>query len=240
MTDIQQIVNQVTQMNLNDLDINSFWDKFKNEFPKYQKNFEDLCKYLRNEFGTGLHCNRFDIGNCFEYILTDNIRECGFNVNDYPNAKRIDIKINDKIPISIKYSSSGDIKLHNSNNCINTDMKMNDTILIIPNKIYLLTQENIENISLTLSDYLKNTGDGLCLKRSILTKLNQVNFKYVINIDIEVDKSKCKNRQCSKLFYKSILEEYFIKSNNKEFLKALIKIKEDELLKLKEKYNNLK
>lgn len=205
--DINELSSKINKLDIND-SIYDFWNKFTIEFPKHQEYFEDLIKYIRNEFGTSLHCNRFDVGNCFEYTLTECIQKCGFNVNEYPNAKRIDIVINDKIPISIKYSSSSDIKLHNSNNCINTDMKMNDTILITPNKIYLLTEENINNIGLNLSDYLKNTGDGLCLKRSILKKLANKNFKYEININIEVNKSQCKNRLCSKVVYEKIKEEF--------------------------------
>ena len=196
------LTSQFENLTLEENNINTFWNKFKSKFPKYQEYFENFSKYIRNEFGTSLPCNRFDVGNSFEFILKECIQNCGFDVDEYPNIKRIDIIINNKIPISIKFSSSGDIKLHNSNNCINTDMKMNDTILITPDKIYLLTTENIKNCGLNLSKYLKNTGDGLSLKRSILKDLIKNNFEYKINIDIKVNKNECKNRLCSEIFTK--------------------------------------
>jgi hypothetical protein len=169
---------------------------------------EDFMKYILNEFGTAELCNRFDLGNTFEFIMADFLKLCNLKICELPNAKRVDICIDDCYKLSIKYSSSGDIKLHNSNNSANKDMSMNDTLLITPNKLYLLSKKNIEKTELKLKDYLQDKGDGLSLKRSLLKDLEKKNFKYNIDINLNVDKKICKNRLCSKVFYEFVKNEY--------------------------------
>lgn len=183
------------------------WNTIQKNKNLLQKS-ENLMKYILNEFGSSEPCNRFDVGNAFEFIMADFLKLCNFKINELPNAKRVDICINNCYKLSIKYSGSGDIKLHNSNNSANKDMSMNDTLLITPSKLYLLSKKNIEEKKLKLKDYLQDRGDGLSLKRSLLKDLENKNFKYSIDINLKVDKKNCKNRLCSKLFYEFVKNEY--------------------------------
>lgn len=172
------------------------------------KNKKNKIEYLLNEFGTKEPCNRFDVGNCIEYILCELINDCGLKVQSLPNAKRIDLKIIKYGCLSIKYSSVGDITLHNSNSCINKDESFTDTLLMTCNKIYLITNNSLFKNKININEYLKNTGDSLKLKRSILTKLEKHNYPYIIDFKLNINKNTCKNRLTSKLFYEKMNEEY--------------------------------
>jgi hypothetical protein len=130
-------------------------------------------EYLLEQFGTKEHCNRFDVGNTIEFIIGDYIKYCGFKVLELPNAKRFDIDIDNYKKLSIKYSSTGDITLHNSNSSINKDIEMKDTILLTPEKLYLITNTELCKNNININDYTKNTGDSLKLKRKILKELEK-------------------------------------------------------------------
>lgn len=172
------------------------------------KDKKNKIEYLLNEFGTKEPCNRFDVGNCIEYILCELLNDCGLEVRSLPNARRIDLDIIKYGCLSIKYSSVGDITLHNSNSCINKDEKFTDTLLMTCNKIYLITNKSLIKNKININEYLKNTGDSLKLKRSILTKLEKNNYPYIIDFKLNVNKNTCKNRLTSKLFYEKMTEEY--------------------------------
>ena len=90
----------------------NFWDLFISQNPHKMKN---LIEYILEEFGTFKQCNRFDIGNSIEFIINDYMQNMGLEITELPNASRIDVDICNYKKLSIKYSSSGDIKLHNSN-----------------------------------------------------------------------------------------------------------------------------
>jgi len=172
------------------------------------KTKKNKIEYLLNEFGTKEPCNRFDVGNCIEYILRELLNDCGLEVQSLPNAKRIDINIIRYGCLSIKYSSVGDITLHNSNSCINKDVSFTDTLLMTCDKIYLVTDKSLLKNNIDINEYLKNTGDSLKLKRSILTKLEKNNYPYIIDFKLNINKNTCKNRLTSKLFYEKMSEEY--------------------------------
>jgi len=167
-------------------------------------------EYLLEQFGTKEPCNRFDVGNSIEFIIGDYIKSCGFKVLELPNAKRFDIYIYNYKKLSIKYSSTGDITLHNSNSSINKDIDMKDTILLTPDKLYLITNTELckNNINININDYTKNTGDSLKLKRKILKELEKKNYPYIYDINIKHNKKEGKNRLCSKIFYSKFNEEY--------------------------------
>ena len=76
---------------------------------------------------------------------------------------------------------------------------------------YLITKQSLLENKIYINEYLKNTGDSLKLKRSILKKLEQIKYPYIIDFKLNIDKNKCKNRLTSKLFYEKMTEEY----NNK-------------------------
>lgn len=165
-------------------------------------------EYLLNQFGTKEPCNRFDVGNCIEYILCELLRDIGLEVIELPNAKRIDLNILNYGSLSIKYSSISNITLHNSNSCINKDCTFTDTLLMTCEKIYLITKKELKKCEIDINEYLKNTGDSLKLKRSILTQLKKKKYPYIINYELKINKKKCKNRLTSKLFYEKLTEEY--------------------------------
>ena len=169
---------------------------------------KDKIEYLLNEFGTSEPCNRFAVGNTIEYIICEIFSEVGLNVEPKPNAKRVDLIIQGYGGLSIKYSSSNDIKLHNSNNCINKDYKFTNTLLMTLDKIYLITNELLQKNKIDINEYIKNTGDGLSLKRNILKKVENIEFPYIIDFKLKVNKEECKHRLTSKLFYEKMTEEY--------------------------------
>ena len=165
-------------------------------------------EYLLEQFGTKEPCNRFDVGNSIEFLMGDYIKYCGFKGSELPNAKRFDIDIDNYKKLSIKYSSIGDITLHNSINSINKDIDMKDTILLTPDKLYLITNTELSKNNININDYIKNTGDSLKLKRKILKELEKKNYPYIYDINIKHNKKEGKNRLCSKIFYSKFMEEY--------------------------------
>jgi len=164
--------------------------------------------YLLNEFGTKELCNRFDVGNTIEFIIIDYLKLIGFNVNEYPNEKRIDLTINNDYNLSIKFSSIGEITLHNSNSCINKDETMSNLFVITLTKLYLITNKSLVDYNINIKDYLRNAGDSLKLRRSLLTKLEKEKYPYIMDFKLNYDKNKCKNRLCSKVFYKEFINEF--------------------------------
>jgi hypothetical protein len=193
----------------------NFWNSIL-QTPNYLIiSFKIYIEYLLNEFGTKLPCNRFNIGNCIEYIISDHLKKMGFIITDLSNAKRIDIMINNKLLISIKYSSVGNITLHNSNSMINIDTKMHNLLLLTNDFIYLILPDILYKYKININDYLINTGDSLKLKRSILTKLKNNNYPHILCFKLNINKDNCKNRECSKLFYKMVKYEIKKKFLNK-------------------------
>ena len=181
------------------------WDKLLKAREKHLKNFEDRCKHFLSIYGTSIRGNRFVVGNLLEFQLSDYIEKSGVKVEKLPNAKRVDLKLNNRFDLSIKYSKSGPIKLHNSNNCINKDMHMTNLILLTPKNLWLITNENLPSFGIDVKQYLKNNGDSLVLKRSLLTELGKINFKYKMDINLECT---CKNISISETFYRQVMDDY--------------------------------
>ena len=150
---------------------NYFWEKIINS--NLLTDVKPKIEHLLNEFGTLQRCNRFDVGNTIEFILNDHIVDSGFKVNELSNAKRYDVAVENYKKLSIKYSSVGPITLHNSNSCVNTDLEMKDTILLTPEKLYLIIHEELVKHKINVKEYLKNAGDSLKLKRSILNMMEK-------------------------------------------------------------------
>jgi len=167
-------------------------------------NYLIIMRHLMTEYGTALHCNRFAIGNCNEYAIADVVRGTGLKVTEMQDATRVDQEVVGLGKYSIKYSGSGDIKLHNSNNVANTDTIMHNTLLVTPDEWWYLTLEEMSLVGVDYKLYLKNTGDGLSLKRTILTALKHKGYKHFCHFDIAVDKKQCKNKETSRVFYDAI------------------------------------
>jgi len=166
-----------------------------------------LMRHLFTEYGTGLHCNRFPIGNCNEYAIADVVRSTGLQITEMQNAVRIDQSVEGVGRYGIKYSSSGDIKLHNSNNVSNTDMTMHDTLLVTPTEWWYLRESEMRAVNVDVKPYLKNTGDGLSLNRSILTALRTSHYPHFFPFDISIDKKVCKNKEIARVLYDAILKD---------------------------------
>lgn len=169
---------------------------------------QNQIEYLLQEFGTKEPCNRFDVGNVIEFIIADYLKSLNFIITELPNAKRVDLNIEGYGNLSVKYSSTGNITLHNSNSCINKDENMTDLILLTTEKLYLITNNEIKKYNIDITEYLINSGDGLKLKRKLLSLLEKIDYPYITNFFLKVDKKKCKNRLCSKVFYEKFKEEY--------------------------------
>jgi hypothetical protein len=180
-----------------------FWGKLK-------CNVDDLkptIEFILNEYGTKVPCNRFDVGNSIEHFFALHLKK-NFTVKECPNAKRIDIDIQGYKSLSIKFSSTGDITLHNSNSKINNDIEMVDTLLLTPDKLYLLIKKELLEHNINFNNYLVNKGDSLKLKRSILTEIKKSNsYKYIYDINIKYNKDECKNKLCYKAFLKQVERE---------------------------------
>lgn len=199
MDELNNLFKEKCAVNENRDDI--FWNKIRKNNVALDI-FRKRCKYLFSEYGTSLQCNRFDVGNCIEFAFSELLNNNDYAIKEVPNAKRIDIEITNYDDISIKYSSSGNIKIHNSLGR-NTDQTICKTIIITPKKIFMISHDLVEPYA-KISNYLKNTGDGLELKRKLLTTLNKNKYPYVIDCDIVVDKDDCKNIQCSKVLWEHV------------------------------------
>jgi hypothetical protein len=165
--------------------------------------FIRICEYLFKVYGTKNACNRFDIGNCIEFAVADLLRQNGLHCDSEPNKNRIDIDIWNYKCLSIKYSKNNNIKLHNSLG-FNNNRLMVETLIIRPNCIYLVSPELVSRYGIDIQKYMKNTGDGLELKNSLLTCLHKHNYKYMTNIKINTFDNECENRMCSELVYKHV------------------------------------
>lgn len=166
--------------------------------------YSTIMNHVMTEYGTSLHCNRFAIGNCNEYAIADLIRATGLEVTEMQDAHRVDQEVKGLGAYSIKYSGSGDIKLHNSNNCSNTDMCMHTTLLVTPKEWWYLISDDMTSVGVNVKEYLTNKGDGLSLKRSILTTLKAAKYPHWFTFDSEVDKKLCKHKETSRVFYDAI------------------------------------
>ena len=85
---------------------------------------------------------------------------------------------------------------------------MTDFLLLTPVNLFLITTNEIHKHKINIDNYLKNTGDSLKLSRTLLTKLKKIKYPYMLDIDIKIDKTTCKNRLCSKVFYEKFNEEF--------------------------------
>lgn len=178
-----------------------FWELF---LQQSIVDFELICKDLFITYGTALPCNRFDVGNCIEFAIGDMLKEGGvFEVGQLSNAKRVDISLKGFGSLSIKYSSSGNIRLHNSLGG-NKDKSMTDTLLVTPREIIFLHVKTMKDLGVDPSSFMKDTTDALELKRSILKALTNVGYKYVRKIDIICNKKDCLNHQCSQVIYEDV------------------------------------
>jgi len=195
---IEDLENKLMGLDMNEkLTDRVLWDSIKN---KNTNLYTNKIKYLLSEFGTSQPCNRFNVGNTIEFIMTEFLIDSGYSIEELTNAKRVDLCINGTYPISIKYSSTGSITLHNSNSCINTDMKLTNSLLL--------------EYKIQIHNFLKNTGDSLKLNRNLLKLLEKIRYPYMMDFDITTDKKKCNNRLCSKLFYHHFNLEYNHKNNS--------------------------
>jgi hypothetical protein len=180
--------------------LETFWTKMRDVDKTAYKR---IIQTLMMEYGTALPCNRFGIGNCNEYAIADVIRSTGLIVEELQNAKRVDIRVRDFGDFSLKFTTVASVKLHNSLGA-NTDMTLTDTLLVTPTEWWYLTQTEIAKHGLTISDYLKNNGDGLTLNLKLLKELKKRSYPWVFACDLELDKSKCKNQEIARLIYDAI------------------------------------
>ena len=186
-----------------------FFDKLINsDFTKFKLTVKDALTY----FGTSERCNRFDIGNCIEFSFADVVKY-NFDIECLPNARRIDCSIKNYDKLSIKYSKTGDITLHNSQGS-NRDITMVKTILITPDYIYLISNELISKIGLNLQDYLKNNTDSLKLKRKILTQLKNKNYYHRFPIDLKINPEDVKHNLTAVVVYEFLKKRYEDNCNN--------------------------
>lgn len=164
--------------------------------------FTKQCKFILSHFGTSLRCNRFTIGNCIEYAVNDLLCENGYKTISLSNHNKYDIYIHRYGPVSIKYSSSGAIRLQNNigylQNYSNTDNHIVKTMIITPLKTYIISNTLLEPY-LNINEYLQYRPDSIILRRSILKNLEKLDYPFIVPIDISVD--EVHNNECSKIIW---------------------------------------
>jgi len=178
----------------------------------------NLIRHILTGFGTKNRCNRFDIGNTIEATMCKLLSKVGGNVVHLPHEKGVDIKFthgDEDIFISVKYSKVGDIKLMNSNNRTTLDntSTFHPMLLLTPDYVYFMTMPSLlKQLTLTedvfRSTYLKCTGDGLIMKRSLITQLNRTSYAMKHPFDINCNDDICQHRHCSELFYTAVKDEF--------------------------------
>ena len=59
----------------------------------------------------------------------------------------------------------------------------------------------MEIIDFDIKNYLRNTKDGLSLKRTIFTKMKEKEYLYILPVKINTYKDSCQNKICAKVIY---------------------------------------
>jgi hypothetical protein len=160
--------------------------------------------YMLKKFGNALPCNRFATGTVNELLVRDFISKTGWRVESNMQAKRIDMTVEGLAPFSIKYSSGGNIKLHNSLG-VNRDTTMVNTLLITPEHWWFLDIDEMAAVGVDYKEYVKEVTDGLELKRAILTKLASKGYVHWMEVDLGLnDGEACENQSAADVFYAHI------------------------------------
>jgi hypothetical protein len=164
--------------------------------------YKTRFQFMMKHFGMSLQCNRFDVGNAHERLIADVVTGMGKRAVVHTNAKRIDIEVEDAIKFSIKYSSTGNIRLHNSLGS-NRDLEMTDTLLVTPTEWWFLDTALMAEHGVAVADYLKNCDDCLELRRKVLTHLRKAKYPLVFPFDLEFS-DECENRPTYEVFYEYV------------------------------------
>lgn len=164
-----------------------------------KRTFKARVQFMLREFGMTLQCNRFDIGNTIERLVADVITSMKRDVTVHTNAKRIDIEVETSVSFSIKYSTAGEVRLHNSLGS-NRDMSMTNTLLVSPTEWWFLDNALIEAHGIRVADYLTNRDDALVLRRSILTALKKKGYPLRFDFNLEIE-DRCDHRPTYEIFY---------------------------------------
>jgi hypothetical protein len=181
-----------------------FFDIFRNSD---LTEFKKITSYILTKYGAKVRSNRFMVGISLEYCSKMVLDESGLIVKSLPDAPRIDLDIVNYDPISVKFSSKGDIKLHNSLGA-NKDTSLRKTLLITLDTIYLISEELLLQVGIDYKNYINSVGDGLKLQRSLLTKLKKPETKYKFLIPCKIFVGTCQHKQAAKAFFKHVLTHY--------------------------------
>ena len=159
--------------------------------------------YVLREFGTTRHENRCLIGNYIERAIVRFWSQSEHvKVTHIPAAARVDFSVihretGNQEFVSLKYSSAGNIKLHNSMQ-VNNDNTVHPTIVITPTFMCLLIPDMIPE----LSKYIGNKTSHLELKRSIFANLRKRGYPYIYDFPEKlhlIEKGSSKNRSMGDL-----------------------------------------
>ena len=206
------------------------WSKIHSElvhsiYPKMYARID----YLIHEFGSSKHENRPLFGNYVERVLVNMWNEStksDWQFIHVPHCARIDVYIRNKktkesVPVSIKYSSSGNIRLHNSMQN-NKDMFVHNTIVITKDFICTLIPEYIPDIT----NYLVNKSAHLELKRSLFTKLKNTKYNnfYLYPKKYKLEKQSF-NKSMGDLLEEYIENKFMCNTNNNLTLNNKFRVK---------------
>jgi hypothetical protein len=169
-----------------------------------------VVEYILNKFGTALSCNRFAVGEVIEFATKDYMINLGVDAKCVPSATRIDMVCNIEglDGISSKFVSSrgkdtkGHVVLHNAQRTTATDTTLHPTLLFLLDEWWFLEPKYIKQLGIEVSDHIKNTGDSVQLKFTLLPQLREKNYPYVLKQTISYDKESCPRKATSELTYK--------------------------------------
>ena len=129
------------------------------------------------------------------------VTSMGNRVECASHAKRIDAKIDDVGEISLKYSSGGNVTLHNVRSGINADFHVHPTIVLRPNGMYFLLEEELKKCTIELKDYLVDAKSSLELKQSIFKAIETHAPVLFIPLVIRSFKKECLRKNCFEVIY---------------------------------------
>jgi hypothetical protein len=176
----------------------AFWGKVRNADKRVL--VRNIETYLYN-YGTSLHCNRFDVGNCIEMEFTRFVKSLGETAEHTTHAKRTDVVIAGAGPVSLKYTSGGAVTLHNVRSGVNTDFTVHPTIVLRPEGLYLLVTEELARRGMDVKDYLKDEKSSLSIKESIFKDIRGKAEHLHIPLPIRPFKKDCLAKNCFEMHY---------------------------------------
>lgn len=173
--------------------MDAFWIKLSTADKSHMVRNIEL--YLWN-YGTSLPCNRFDVGNSIELEFTRFVQSIGSTARHTTHATRTDVDIEGVGAVSLKYSSGGNVTLHNVRSGVNKDFALHPTIVLRPEGLYLLETTMMAAASMDVKDYLRDDKSSLTMKGVVFADIRRKANHLHIPLVIRTFKKECLAKNC--------------------------------------------